>query len=195
MTTQSHETRCRDVTAREDVFRAEPLVGLTRRQVVTGAALALGGLAASALAEPARQATSETSRSGATAALTALHQEIELASPPARIYAALVDAKQFAAFSGMAAEIDGREGGACTLFGGMIVARNVELVVSERIVQAWRPTHWDAGVWSLAEFQFRPSGAGTLVILDHKGFPGGDFESLSAGWYSHYWEPLKKYLG
>jgi hypothetical protein len=35
---------------------------------------------------------------------------------------------------------------------------------------------------------------GTKLILDHKGFPEGDFAHLDPGWHMQYWEPLAKYL-
>ena len=80
------------------------------------------------------------------------------------------------------------------MFGGMIVGRNIELVPGQRIVQAWRPADWPAGLYSLVRFQLKPATAGTTVILDHSSFPAGDFDSLTSGWYEHYWEPLKKFL-
>jgi activator of HSP90 ATPase len=164
--------------------------GTTRRQFAGSLAVAVGGLAfTSGLhGEPQSQPTN----SGDTR--TALHQEVDLAASASRIDSALLDAKQFAAFSGLAATIDPREGGAFSMFGGVIVGRTIEIVSGQRIVQAWRPTHWDPGVYSVVKFAFRPSGSGTLVVLDHTGFPAGDYDSLSSGWYSHYWEPLKKFF-
>jgi hypothetical protein len=35
--------------------------------------------------------------------------------------------------------------GAFNTFGGLIEGRNVELIPNRRIVQAWRPAHWDPG--------------------------------------------------
>jgi hypothetical protein len=37
--------------------------------------------------------------------------------------------------------------------------------------------------------------AGTVLVLDHTGFPEGDFDHLDPGWYARYWNPLKKFLG
>jgi activator of HSP90 ATPase len=125
---------------------------------------------------------------------TSLHQETEIKATPQRIYEALLSSKQFATFSGMPAEIDPRVGGAFSMFGGLIVGVTVELVSDKRIVQAWRPAAWEPGVFSSARFELKGQGAGALVILDHTGFPEGKFDSLSAGWHSHYWEPLKKFL-
>jgi uncharacterized protein YndB with AHSA1/START domain len=69
----------------------------------------------------------------------AIHQEVEFMVPPGRVYEALLDAKQFSQFSGGApAEIDAREGGTFSCFGGMITGRNIELRGNQRIVQAWR---------------------------------------------------------
>jgi activator of HSP90 ATPase len=125
---------------------------------------------------------------------TSIHYEIEFQASPDRLYLAILDQKQFAAFSGLAAAIDPLAGGAFSMFGGLIVGRNVELVTNQRIVQAWRPTHWDPGIYSIVHFEFKPSAAKTNMIFDHTGFPVGEYDHLDWGWYNHYWNPLKKFL-
>ena len=164
---------------------------LTRRQVATGMAMAICGLAWGQGPQPSEQEKPGTSPNQKR---TSLQEEIHLKSNPQRIYAILLDAKQFAAFTGAPAEIDPKAGGPFSLFAGQIVGRNVELVSNERIVQAWRPAHWTPGVWSLVTFALKPEASGTIVSLDHKGFPVGDFDHLEWGWHAHYWEPLKKFL-
>lgn len=175
---------------------------LTRRQAISGMTLALGTLAGGArgaMAQTAAQSASEPQikeipSTEANRHRTSLHQEVHLKGTPQRIYEILLDQKQFAACSGMPALIDPKEGGAFSMFSGLIVGRNIELVPAQRIVQAWRPSHWDPGVYSLVEFQLKADGAGSSVILNHKGFPEGDYDSLFSGWYEHYWERLEKYL-
>jgi activator of HSP90 ATPase len=182
----------------EGSIPANPRGASTRRQMIAGvAATAFGGLAVSmnVWARAGQQGTKEAPSAAANQARTSLHQEIELKAAPQRIYEILLDSKQFAAFTGMPATIDPAAGGALTMFGGMIVGRNVELVPRQRIVQAWRPTHWDPGVYSVVKFELKPQGSGTLLILDHTGFPEGDYDSLFKGWGLRYWDPLKKYLG
>ncbi len=182
----------------EGPIPANSHVAPTRRQVIARVgATALAGLAVSRNlgALPQQQATKEAPSTPANQARTSLHQEIELKASPQRIYEILLDSKLFAAFTGMPANIDSAVGGAFSMFGGMIVGRNVELIPNQRIVQAWRPTHWDPGVYSLVKFELKPQGSGTLLILDHTGFPEGDYDSLFKGWNSRYWDPLKKYLG
>lgn len=170
--------------------------GPTRRQFAGSLALTLGSLATASTLHGARAQQNmqqlPPTKPGDTR--TSLHQEVELPTSAARVEGVLLDAKQFTTFTGLAATIDPREGGAFSLFGGLVVGRNIELVQGQRMVQAWRPTHWDPGVYSVARFEFKPSGSGTLVVLDHTGFPAGEFDHLSAGWPAHYWEPLKKFF-
>ena len=101
----------------------------------------------------------------------------------------MLEEKRFAAFTGLPTTIDPHAGGAFSMFGGLIVARNVELVSNQRIGQAWRPSHWDPGVDSIVRFEF-----GTPVALDHTGFPAGQDHHLKAGWQAHYGRPLRKFL-
>lgn len=168
----------------------------TRRQAITGVAIAFGGLAAGSQlwGQTQQQALKETSSTAANKTRTSLHQEIEFKATPQRIYEVLVDSKQFAAFTGMPAEIDSKAGGAFSMFGGLIVGRNLELVSNQRIVQAWRPTHWDPGIYSIVRFELKAQGSQTMIVLDHTGFPEGEFDNLNSGWPMRYWEPLKKFL-
>lgn len=168
-----------------------PLAGsATRRQLILGGAVALGGLAASP------KMWAQAPGASANQTRTALHQNVELNASPQRIYEILLDSKQFAAFSGMPpADIDPKAGGAFSMFSGMIVGRNIELIANQRIVQAWRPTHWDPGFYSIAKFELKPQASATLLALDHWGFPEGDYDHLFDGWNLRYWNPLKKYLG
>ncbi|MGD0730581.1 MAG: SRPBCC family protein [Terracidiphilus sp.] len=163
----------------------------SRRQALTGIAATLAGasLARAQSAQPAADKTSTPHQS-----LTSIHYQIDFHPSPARLYQAILDQKQFAAFSGMPATIDPIPGGAFSQFGGLIVGRTIELVPNQRIVQAWRPTHWDPGIYSIVHFEFNPRAAETTLIFDHTGFPAGEYDSLDRGWYSHYWNPLKKFL-
>ncbi len=151
---------------------------ISRRQLT----LILGGLCAAS-------AQAQTQKHGTT-----IHQEVNLKTTPARIYEVLLDAKQFGVFTKSTAEIQAKPGGAFKLFGGVIEGRNIELVPNQRIVQAWRPTYWPAGVYSLVKFELVARGSGTRVILDHTGFTEDKWEGLNEGWPMRYWEPMHKYL-
>ncbi len=85
----------------------------TRRRAMAGMAVALGSLAAvPVLLGKPQQTMSEAPSTGAEALPTYLHQEIEIKATAQRVYDALLDSKQFAAFTGLPAEISREAGGA-----------------------------------------------------------------------------------
>jgi activator of HSP90 ATPase len=163
---------------------------LSRRELIAGSAIALGGLLVGEAHSQAAKKPGEESSS----ARTSLHYEEDLKARPERVYGVLLGAKDFSALTGIAAEIDANSGGAFSLFGGQVVGRNVDLVPNQRIVQAWRLTHWETGVYSIVKFELRGRGAETTMLLDHTGFPNGDADSLDAGWHLHYLSTLSKYF-
>jgi uncharacterized protein YndB with AHSA1/START domain len=175
------------------------VVGPARRKLIMGAVAAVGGAIASpgvwgGSQAPDQEKIKEPQSTGIEGLLTYLHQEVEIKATRQRIYEALLDSKQFATFTGMPAEIDRAAGGAFSIFGGLVTGRNVELVSNQRIVQAWRPADWDAGIFTLVKFDLKDWASQTKVILDHTGFPEGNFRHLDSGWYLRYWEPLRKFL-
>lgn len=159
-------------------------VSMQRRSVV-------GGVLWTMLAAMPAGAATDKSK---TALLTSLREEQDFSAAPHRVYEALLDEKQFSLFTGAPARINRTEGGTLSLFGGGIVARNVELVPDKRIVQAWRDPQWASGIYSIVKFELTPRGSGTHLVLDHTGFPAGQFSDLEPGWHEHYLEPMKKFL-
>jgi uncharacterized protein YndB with AHSA1/START domain len=125
---------------------------------------------------------------------TSLHQEIDFKAGAQRVYDALLDSKQFGALSGEPAQIDHKDGGVFSMFGGKIVGRHVELIANQRIVQAWRPANWDPGAYSSVKFELKEQGGRTMRVLDHTGFPEGGFEHLNPRWKMRYWDPLERSL-
>ena len=96
--------------------------------------LALAGLSViSAQSDKIKEAKDDltmrtpSSADGSLKSIT-IHQEIDFTASPQRLYEALLDAKQFTAFSGRPADINREVGGAFSLFGGHTVGRNVEVV-------------------------------------------------------------------
>jgi len=164
-----------------------------RRDAIAAIAVTLAA-AALPRANAQQPATPEKPAADANKLRTSIHYEIDFKPSPQRLYQAILDQKQFAAFSGLPATIDPTPGGAFSMFGGLIAGRTVELISNQRIVQAWRPGHWDAGIYSIVHFEFKPRGNETTLVFDHTGFPAGEYDSLDWGWHHHYWDPLKKFL-
>ncbi|HJW42438.1 MAG TPA: SRPBCC domain-containing protein, partial [Rhizomicrobium sp.] len=123
-----------------------------------------------------------------------------------RVYGVFLDAKAFdgvvkighayksGTLPNVPTTIGAEEGSAFALFGGFIRGRNIELVPSTRIVQAWREESWGKGAYSLARFAFEDRGAGCRIVFDHTGFPKGAGGHLSSGWYADYWDPMRVFL-
>jgi activator of HSP90 ATPase len=174
------------------------LTRYTRRDFSVGMAAILPafGMAGSSFGLPTPQAD----RNGISHTCESIHQEVVFKATRKRIYEALTQEKQFSQVTdfimkGASTEISREVGGAFSIFGGVIGGRHIELVPYDRIVQAWREKDWPAGLYSIVRFQLDEQGAETKLVFDHTGFPQGASASLAPGWWSHYWEPLQKYLG
>jgi uncharacterized protein YndB with AHSA1/START domain len=175
----------------------------TRRQVISGGAVALGMIVFGTGAVLAAD------EEGILRAEEAIHQEPEFRASRKRVYEALTETNQFAKVVELSAAmksggmktgaapvaISREAGGAFSAFGGYITGWQVELVPNERIVQVWRAGSWDAGSYSIARFVLVESGGETKIKFDHTGFPKGQAEHLAEGWRVNYWEPLAKVVG
>jgi activator of HSP90 ATPase len=172
-------------------------VRYTRRDFSVGlASLSVFGVAQNTFSLSGPQAD----RNGISHASESIHQEVAFKAPRKRIYEALTDEKKFSQVTdfimkGASTEISRDVGGSFSIFGGMITGRHVELVPDERIVQAWREKDWPAGIYSMVRVQLDGQGTETKLVFDHTGFPQGAAVHLAPGWWSHYWEPMQKYLG
>jgi len=122
------------------------------------------------------------SKEGTAVTSIPIHQDVDFAAGPSRIYEALLNDKEFAAFAGRPATIDREVGGTFTLFSG------------QRIVQAWRVVTWPEGVYSIVRFELQSRGSGTRLVFDHTGFPADERAHLAAGWSANYWTLLDNYL-
>ncbi|MGA7921185.1 MAG: SRPBCC domain-containing protein [Candidatus Acidiferrales bacterium] len=173
-----------------------PAPSQIRRRLLRGSVVAVAAsfLDRASWARTRQQNMQQAPATAANSKRTFLHQETNFRATPQHIYSILLDSKQFAVVTGMPAEIDPNVGGAFTMFGGLIVGRNVELISDQRIVQAWRPTHWEPGVYSVVRFELKGQAPETVLVLDHTGFPEGEFDHLNTGWPLRYWDPLKKYI-
>jgi activator of HSP90 ATPase len=125
---------------------------------------------------------------------TTVEQTASFAAPVGTVFAAIADAATHSAFTGAPATVSREVGAAFTTHGGGIEGRLIELVPNERIVQAWRPAGWPAGVYSLVRYEFSGDSANTIITLTHTGLPDGAAEHIAEGWNNMYWTPLAEYL-
>lgn len=123
-----------------------------------------------------------------------IRQSLSCDASQAELFSIFTDSDKFSEMTGMPAKITAEEGANCSLFGGMITARMLEIVDGRRIVQAWRAGNWAEGEYSIVRFDFTEDETGAVISLDHRGYPEGTGEHLETGWHQRYWEPLKAYL-
>ena len=124
-----------------------------------------------------------------------IHQEVTIDASPAAVYGVLTGSDEFARMTGgRAADISNAVGGAASMFGGDIRARNIELVPGKRVVQAWRSQAWPEGVYSIVRFELAPAGKGTKVTFDQSGHPDEAQQTLEGGWHQMYWQPMNAML-
>jgi len=120
-----------------------------------------------------------------------INQDVTIHATPAQVYETLLDSDKFAEMTGgRAADISTEVGGAVSLFGGDIQARNIEMVPGKRLVQAWRSMNWPEGVYSIVRFDLTADGDKTALSFHQAGFPDGAEEMLEGGWHQMYWNPM-----
>lgn len=123
-----------------------------------------------------------------------IRQEEHFAATPQAVFDALTDSAKHGAFTESTSEIDKQPGGAFSCHDGQITGRTLELVEGKRIVQAWRVSAWDEGVYTTVSIELEPADGGTKLTLVHRGVDEAFREHIAGGWHARYWEPLRAYL-
>lgn len=125
-----------------------------------------------------------------------INHRVTLPAKPADVFATLMDSARHSQFTGEPARIHGRPGGAFTCYGDYLSGITLELKPGKRIVQAWRSRNWPAGMYSIVTFALtaKPRGK-TELRFSQIGVPANDYAKKNQGWRTHYWEPLKRFLG
>jgi uncharacterized protein YndB with AHSA1/START domain len=124
-----------------------------------------------------------------------IEQVEHFSASPEVVYRALTDAKTHSAFTGAAAKIGAKVGGAFSAWNGYIKGRIVELVPGEKIVQAWRTKDFPREYPdSNLEIRLTPESGGTRLRLLQTNVPEMSVENYHSGWQSRYWQRLRAWL-
>lgn len=124
-----------------------------------------------------------------------IKHQVAIHASPARVFEALMNEKKHAAFTGEPARISRKAGSAFRCYGTYITGITLEVVPGKRIVQAWRSRDWPRGHYSIVTFALsKMAGGRTRLRFTQVGVPASDYARKNAGWRTHYWEPLKRYL-
>lgn len=122
--------------------------------------------------------------------------ETVIAAPPEKVYAAWIDPKLHAAFTGSPATVEPWVGGRFTAHDGYIHGINLELSPARRIVQTWRSSEFPLGSPdSRLAVELSPAeGGGTLIKLLHSNIPNGQSKTYRTGWATFYFKPLARFF-
>lgn len=121
-------------------------------------------------------------------------QTNSFAAPRSAVFDAIADSAKHSAMTGVPAELSSERGSLFTTHGGAIEGVVLDVEPEVRIVHAWRPADWPAGVYSVVRYDFEESGGETSLTLTHSAVPDGAAGHLADGWESNYWGPLREYL-
>ena len=121
-----------------------------------------------------------------------VHVEISIDATPRQIYGSWLNGRVHSQMLGMPVDITDEVG---TRFEIQNPSPNklnptgathsgiiVDLTEGSRIIQAWRHSAWEEGVYSILTIRFVAEGGGTRLILDQKGVPPGWGSRLEGGW-------------
>jgi uncharacterized protein YndB with AHSA1/START domain len=123
-----------------------------------------------------------------------IQQTVLLPATPEKVYAALMDETQHAAFTGFSAKIDLHEGGVFVTCGERNFGYNLRLIHPDRIIQAWSHKAFPGEHYSVVDIKLKARDAGTELKFCQFAVPADCVEWVQAGWQETYWAPLADYL-
>ena len=114
-------------------------------------------------------------------------------APARRVYDALMDSTQHAAFTGDTAAIVAKVGGKFKEYGDYISGVFLEIVPGKSIVQEWRASDWPPGTFSKVTIQLQEKKGVTTLHFTQEGVPEAFAEEISQGWHVFYWDRIREY--
>ncbi len=124
-----------------------------------------------------------------------IYKTVVLPGSPAELYAMYMDAEIHAAFTGAPARISEEPGSPFEAFGGLLTGTMLQVVKPMLIVQSWRSVNFaDEDPDSTLIISFSPEDDDGRLDLIHLDVPESDFQGVSGGWESRYFEPWLTYL-
>ncbi|MFH1171780.1 MAG: SRPBCC family protein [bacterium] len=125
-----------------------------------------------------------------------INQTVIIKAQPDEVYRALLDAREHAAFTGSAAQIEPKVGTPFSAYDGYITGKNLQLKEDKKIVQAWRADEegWPEGHWSKVTIALKLTKGGTELRFHQTNIPERCLSRIADGWGEFYWQPLKRML-
>lgn len=87
--------------------------------------------------------------------------------------------------------IDAKEGGAFSLYDGVITGCFLDLKPNTEMRFSWRLKDWKPGVSSQVSLKFIKSKDGTKLELEQTNVPGNELDRTKEGWKRYYFERFR----
>ena len=114
---------------------------------------------------------------------------------PKVLYDLYMNPDQHSNITGSPVEISDKTGSNFSAHGNYITGKNIHLVKDRLIVQTWRAQGWDKNdADSIFMICLEPQGNDVVLYAVHTNLPDKAVESVSKGWYDHYWNPWQQHL-
>jgi activator of HSP90 ATPase len=117
-------------------------------------------------------------------------------APITAVWDAITDSSIVEKWSASPCLITDKVGERFFLWGGDVWGKNIEVMSpmngQGKIVQEWYEKDWENP--SLVVFKLAHGDGFTELIVEHKGYPKGEEDSLFEAWDEYYLKPLKRFL-
>lgn len=121
---------------------------------------------------------------------------VVLPASAAELYDMYMDADVHGDFTGLPAKISAEAGSAFEAFGGLLVGTILQAIRPRLIVQSWRSVNFEKeqpDSTLIISFTDEEQDAGRIDLV-HIDVPENDYQGVSGGWESRYFEPWLTYL-
>ncbi len=121
---------------------------------------------------------------------------VVLPASAAELYDMYMDADVHGDFTGLPAKISAEAGSAFEAFGGLLVVTILQAIRPRLIVQSWRSVNFEKDhpdSTLIISFTDEEQDAGRIDLV-HIDVPENDYQGVSGGWESRYFEPWLTYL-
>jgi activator of HSP90 ATPase len=126
---------------------------------------------------------------------TIIKQSIVLPASAEELYVMYLDPTRHAAITGAPVSISAESGSPFSAFEGRLGGSMLSVIPPRLVVQSWRSLHFNAGdPDSTLILAFVPEGRDGRIDLVHIDVPEQDYQGVTQGWETHYWEPWRRYL-
>ena len=127
---------------------------------------------------------------------TVISQCILLPASAESLFAAYLDPVQHAAITGAPVTIGAAPGSPFRAFDGSLTGTMLHVIPSRLVIQSWRSTEfYDGDPDSTLILSFTQEGTQGRIDLVHLDVPAQDYQGVTEGWETYYWQPWRQHLG